>query len=179
MKDSGVFQIACKPDQEAATTKMIELAIRAAGRCGTPAVDRDLEQHRSNLDQAVNELSAIGESASNNRAERTVQAVADMLRTSKSALEARLRVRIPSTHQIMRWLVEHVATILNRYSVVKDGATPYFAFHGKRPDDRLVEFGKKVFYCIPRKARAKLEHQWKLGFPWVSLPTLMSPMFRP
>ena len=142
---------------------MIELAIRAAGRSGTPAVDQDLEQFQGNLDQAVNEYSAIGESASNGRAERTVQAVEDMLRTLKSALEARLRVRVPSTHPIMRWLVEHVATILNRYSVNKDGATPYFAFHGKRPSDRLVEFGEKVFYYVPRKARAKLDHRWKLG----------------
>jgi hypothetical protein len=89
--------------------------------------------------------------------------VEDLLRTLKSALEARLKVRIPASHPVTRWLVEHVATILNRYSVNKDGQTPYFAFHGRRPSDRLVEFGERVFYFVPKKIRSKLDHRWRLG----------------
>ena len=121
------------------------------------------EAFASGVSQAVAEFSAVGESASNGRAERTVQAVEDLLRTLKSALEARIKTRIPAEHAIMRWLVEHVATILNRYSVNKEGVTPFFAFHGKRSAEKLVEFGEKVFFYVPRKARAKLDHRWRLG----------------
>ena len=62
---------------------MTEEALRRSGRSGS-AFD-------SGLDQAVDEHSAVGESASNGRAERTVQAVEDLLRTLKSALESRIK----------------------------------------------------------------------------------------
>ena len=160
IKESGHAQVVYKSDQERAITKMIEAAIRGAGRAGAPESG---EAFSSGLTQAVAEFSAIGESASNGRAERAVQAVEDLLRTLKSALEARIKARIPVDHAVMRWLVEHVSTILNRYSVNEDGKTPCFAFHGKRAADKLVEFGEKVFYYVPRKARAKLDHRWRLG----------------
>ena len=126
IKESGYPQIVYKSDQERAITKMIELAIKGAGRSGIPESG---EAFASGVSQAVAEFSAVGESASNGRAERTVQAVEDLLRTLKSALEARIKCRIPADHAIMRWLVEHVASILNRYSINKDGVTPLFAFH--------------------------------------------------
>ena len=96
--------------------------------------------------------------------------VEDLLRTLKSSLEARIRNRVPVSHPVTRWLVEHVASILNCYSVNKDGQTPYFSFHGKRPSDRLVEFGERVFYFVPKKVRAKLDHRWRLGI-FVGLST--------
>ena len=160
IKDSGVPKLVYKSDQERAIAKMTEEALRRAGRNGQP---ENPDTFDSGLEQAVSEHSAIGESASNGRAERTVQAVEDLLRTLKSALEARIKARIPVDHPILRWMVEHVASILNRYSVNKDGQTPYFAFHGKRPADRLVEFGERVFFYVPRKTRAKLDHRWRLG----------------
>ena len=57
----------------------------------------------------------------------------------------------------MRWMVGHTATILTRHSVNKKGNTPYFCFHGKRAIDRVVEFGEKVFFYVPKRARAKLD----------------------
>ena len=160
IKESQYPQIVYKSDQERAIAKMIEYAIKGAGRSGIPESE---EAFASGVSQAVAEFSAVGESASNGRGERTVQAVEDLLRTLKSALEARIKVRIPADHAIMRWLVEHVATILNRYSVNKEGVTPFFAFHGKRSAEKLVEFGERVSYFVPRKARAKLDHRWRLG----------------
>ena len=56
---------------------------------------------------------------------------------------------------VVATLVEHVATILNGYSMNKDGWTPDFALHGKRPTNQLVEHGEKVFSDVPQKARAK------------------------
>ena len=160
IKESGYPRLVYKSDQERAIAAMIEEALRQAGRTGVP---EDPDTFESGLSQAICEHSAVGESASNGRAERTVQAVEDLLRTLKSALEARIKIRIASTHPVMRWMVEHVASILNRCSVNKDGQTPYFAIHGKRPTDRLVEFWEKVFFFVPKKARAKLDHRWRLG----------------
>ena len=71
IKESGFSQIVYKSTQERAITKMIEVAIRNAGRSGVPESGGTFE---SGVSQAVAEFSAVGESASNGRAERTVQA---------------------------------------------------------------------------------------------------------
>ena len=48
--------------------------------------------------EAVPEYSAVGDSASNCRAERAVQTIADQNKTLNSALEARVDTRVPSDH---------------------------------------------------------------------------------
>ena len=159
IKESGVARLVYKTDQEPAINvvadeaveqrlllDMTEEALKRAGRSGT-IFDPKIEQ-------AVAENSAVGESASNGKAERTVQIVEDLLRTLKSALESRINSKIPVSHPIIRWLVEHCATILNRYSVNKEGQTPYFCFHGKRATDRVVEFGEKnILLCATQITR--------------------------
>ena len=82
--------------------------------------------------ESVPECSAVGASPSNGRAERAVQAIEDQLRTVKSAIGSRIDSRIPSDHPVMRWLVEHSASLLNRFKVHGDGNTAYHALHGKR-----------------------------------------------
>ena len=149
IKEAGIPKLVYKSDQEHAITFMIEEALRRSGRSGIP---EEPDTFNSGLQQAVAEFSAVGESASNGKAERTVQAVEDMVRTLKSALESRIKSRMGTGTAIMKWLVEHVATIFNRCSINQDGQTPYFASHGKRPSDRLVEFGENVFFFVPKKA---------------------------
>ena len=61
--------------------------------------------------------SAVGESQSNGKAERTVQMVEDQIRTVKLALESRIGARIPCSHPVMQWVVLHCADILNKYTV--------------------------------------------------------------
>ena len=112
---------------------------------------------------AVPENSAVGESASNGRAERTVQEVEDLLRVHKLALEAHIGVQIPSRHPVVRWLVEHVADILSKLKVNSTGQSPYEELHGKRAQERRAAFGERVFYYTPKKSRAKLDKRWKLG----------------
>ena len=99
----------------------------------------------------------MGASASNGRAERAVQAVEDLVRTLKAALESRLHWKLPTTHPVFRWLVEHSADIMNKHAINKSGFTPYEELHGKRPRERRVEFGERVFYSLPKKGRGKLD----------------------
>ena len=73
------------------------------------------------------------------------------------ALEDRIKRRIPSTHPVMSWMVEHVATVLNKYKVGADGKTAYQRIHGRRIGERVAEFGERILYHIPRKGRAKLD----------------------
>ena len=94
---------------------------------------------------AVREHSAVGESASNGKSERSVQQLEDQVRTLKSALEERIGARLGSTHSVMGWLVRHCSSILTRFAVNPDGRMPYQVTHGKRAVDKLVEFGERVY----------------------------------
>ena len=155
LRDNGVKHLVYKSDQERSIKTFIDASLTMAGVAATEDDDAVL--------CAVPEYSAIGESASNGRAERAVQMIEDQARTLKSALETRIGARIGSTHPIMAWLIRHCAIILNRFSVNPDGHTPYQALHGKRASDRFVEFGERVYFYVPKKLRYKLDMRWQLG----------------
>ena len=72
------------------------------------------------------------------------QAFEDLLRTLKSALESRIQAKLPVSHPTMRWLIEHVASIMTRYVVNEEGVTPYQSIHGKRSTLKVVEFEEQV-----------------------------------
>ena len=74
---------------------------------------------------AVPESSAVGESQSNGRAEAAVQQFENQMRTLKAALEARLGKKFAVDHPVILWLVEHVASIINRHFVTEKGTTAY------------------------------------------------------
>ena len=145
LKETGVSKLVYKTDQESSIKVMIEAALQRTGKSGT------FESY-----EAVPEYSAVGASASNGRAERAVQTIEDQLRTLKSALEARIDTRVPSTHPVLRWLVEHAASLINRSKVHGDGQTSYQALHGKRSSEKVVEFGEQVFFSVPKRLRSKL-----------------------
>ena len=123
----------------------IEEALKRTGRSGEfEAFD------------AVAEYSAVGESASNGRAERAVQVVEDLLRTLKSALETRIKCRVPSQHPVLKWLIEHTASILNRYCTNSDGQTPYEALHGK----------KSTLYSVPKDSEPSSPRDGGSALTW-------------
>ena len=111
------------------------------------------------------EVSPVGSSASNGVAERGVQTVEGQIRVLKDALEHRLGAHVPSNHNILAWLVEFAATLINRYEVGRDGKTPYERLRGKASRLIGLEFGEKVnFRRIAVGARmAKLDSLWSDG----------------
>ena len=155
IRENGVQALVYKSDQEDPITAMAKEAIKNVGIEGQPYDDK--------LQLAVPELSAVGSSQSNGRAERTVQIVEDMVRTYRSALQARIECAIPSGHPVFRWMLEHVAGNLNRCSVTPEGMTPYQHIHGKRVTQKQIEFGEKIFYYTPKRVRAKLDNRYHLG----------------
>ena len=112
---------------------------------------------------AVPEHSAVGESASNARAERTVQMVENQQRVCETALESGLGAKVSCNHPVTRWLAEHCADIMNRISINKTGMPPCDELHGKKAIERRGELGEIVYYSTPKEGRAKLDLRWKVG----------------
>ena len=155
LRECGVKDLVYKSDQEASIIALVNEVLRRSQLPG--------DAYFGLLNSAVPENSAVGESASNSRAERSVQTFEDMLRTYKSALDARMGEHLPSNHAIMYWLSEHAASTYNKCFVQADGKTPYEFLHGKAPGLRLIEFGEKVMWHVPKKLRVKLDLRWRLG----------------
>ena len=155
IKASGYARIAYRSDQEASLRALFEAAFVTSQRQG--------ESYNAKLEQLVPEASSVGESQSNGLAENSVQRIEDLLRTYKSALETRVGIRIPNDSAVMRWLVEHAASVFNRHLCNADGKTPFEEIHGQRWRGRQVEFGEQVFYFVPKRLRAKLNLRWRVG----------------
>ena len=79
--DSGYLKLIYRSDQEPALRALLEEAFRKSSD--------------AQIEQAVPEMSAMGESQSNGRAESSVLGIQDIVRAYKCALESRLKTRIP------------------------------------------------------------------------------------
>ena len=155
--ECGVTKMVYKSDQESALKNFVKASVRRAGATIEESSGDD------EVFTAIPEYSAVGESASNGKAERAIQQVEDLTRTLKSALEARIGARIGSTHPMFAWMVRHAAMILSRFNVNADGRTPYQTLHGKRATDKLIELGEVVYFYVPKKLRHKMDQRWRLG----------------
>ena len=136
IKACGLHQFNYRSDQEKSLLALVEEAIALSGREARAANDEEVVN-------AAPELSSVGESQSNGKAERGVQLVEDLIRTLKSAFEARICRRLSSTHPVMLWMVEYASVLLSKSSVGNDGRTAFQRLHGKRAHEKLVEFGSE------------------------------------
>ena len=91
---------------------------------------------------------------------RTLQ---EQIRTLLTALEAHIHLTIPSSHPILSWIVHHSAYILNKYQTGLDKKTPFARLHGKETNEKLVEFGEKILWFVPKSLRSKLDRPWRYG----------------
>ena len=156
IKNIGLTRFAYRSDQERAVIALIDSAALEANR-------QAVKEGTNEAIVAASENSSVGESASNGAAERAVQSFEDMTRTTKLALESRMGVQLPIKHPVMFWLVEHNANIITKYHVGTDGKTGYSNLHGRECREKLVEFGERVMFYVPRKLRAKLDPRWRYG----------------
>ena len=124
-------------DQEGAVRTMLEEALEVC-------------KGRGEWVGAVPERSAVGESASNGRAERSVQRFEDHVRTLLGELESRLGRKLPSTHPVLAWLVEYPVVLLNKYHLNGGtGETAYHALQGQDASEKLACFGERLFFMYP------------------------------
>ena len=89
--------------------------------------------------------------------------VEDQFRTLKMALELKMKQRIPSSHPVTAWLVEHTAWVLNKYHLGTDSRTAYGRLQGREGRERVCELGEVILWYVPKKMRAKLDQRWRYG----------------
>ncbi len=115
----------------------------------------------------VLETSPPGESQSNGYIERAVRSLEDMIRTHKLDLEARMGEKVEVTGNIMAWLIEHSADILNKFQVGRDGRTPYERLKGKRFRGLVYEFASPCMLRVSGKPQGGLmQARWVEGV-WI------------
>ena len=175
LHDTGLTRFAYRCDRESAINAMLQSAILESARKGVrvksdlvddleepldiaedddePDIPEDVPKPPASQSPivAVPELTHPGESQTNGLAERAVQAIEDQARTLLVALEARIKVPIPSNHAVLTWVVEHAAYLLNRFQLGPDGFTPFGRLHGKESRDCICELGGRILWFVRRK----------------------------
>ena len=113
---------------------------------------------------------ATGDHNANGDSEQAVQKLEDDVRTWLDATNDALKSKIPVTHDLLPWLIEHVCSIDRRVSVGADGKTPLERLRGRRGRDCVAEFAESVHYMPlrgdisdQRRAKANFEPRFSDG----------------
>ena len=104
----------------------------------------------------VLESTPRGDSQSNGVAERAVQEVECAIRTHKLDLDSKLNVSTSVTENLMTWLVENAADILNKCQVGHDGRTAYERLKQKPHTGEFLAFGSKILHKVADKPQGGL-----------------------
>ena len=76
--------------------------------------------------------------------ERAHQSVEAMVRTMKEVVEDNAQTILSATDSIASWMIRHAAFLQTRFSVGKDGKTPFKRRHHKDYTSQLLPFGSAV-----------------------------------
>ena len=96
--------------------------------------------------------------------EAGVKTVEGMVRTVKFCLEAKLGIKIETTDPVFYWLVEHCADLVTKFSIGRDGMTPYERLKHKAYKGEMYEFGSLVLHAVPGKPQGGvMERRWLDG----------------
>ena len=109
----------------------------------------DAQKDESPVRSVSMEHSAEHESQSNGGTECGIRAVRGVFRTIKLCLEERIGQKIPPTHPLVAWLVEHAALLLNAMQVGEDGNTAWARLRGRDFGQKLLGFCEAVMYKQP------------------------------
>ena len=116
--------------------------------------------------RTIHEQSPVADSQSNGFIERAIQDIEGHVRTIKSNFESLAGEKVPSSHDIIPWLVEYAAILLNRSRASADGKTSYERLKGRRAVLPGFLFGERIQWrsSIPAKDRRfKMEVAWQEG----------------
>ena len=86
-------------------------------------------------------------SASNGRAERTIQTVRKQMVTLRLALEAELKVVITANSPVYAWLARHAAWLIARFAIKLNGRSAYTEVFDSVYRSELLPFGETVLLC--------------------------------
>ena len=149
-----------KSDQEAAIADVLNgLAKRRSADSKLEKADSLMPEGgigiSSGAARVIHEKSPVASSGSNGFIERGIQDVEGQVRTLKLALQSRIGETISSDHNIVPWIAEYAALLLNRSQVGKDGETAYERLKGKPCSLPGLQFGEQILWrrTIPPKDR--------------------------
>ena len=97
---------------------------------------------------------------------RGIQDIEGQARTLKLALESKIGEEIKSDHNIVPWIIEYAALLLNRGQAGKDGKTAYERLKGKAAALPGMDLGERVLWrptVPPKERRNKLDTDVKEG----------------
>ena len=94
----------------------------------------------------IPEQSPVGSSQSNGVIERAIQDVEVQIRTIKSDLDTRINGKISSSDDLVPWLIESCAVLVNRGQVGPDGKTAYERLKGKPANLPSLQFGERILW---------------------------------
>ena len=146
-----------------------KMCLKSDGEAALVAIQEEVKKIRP--EETLLENSPVGDSQSNGIAERAVQAISEQTRVLRASLEAKLGAKVPGSHPVTCWLIEHAAELLNKYQKGEDGRSAYQRLRGKPWTRDMVEFGEKVHFRMNQKAwprEYKLEARWGEGF-WMGV----------
>ena len=149
----GYSKVILKCDGERAIVRLLRESLK---RIKTDAVDASHE-HPPTYDPK-----------SNGAVENAVKQLKGHLRTIKLGLERNVGKRLPETHPLFTWLVEHAAWLLSTRVVGDDGQSAYQRVRGRPFGKRLVEFGERALYKLHMRgphydSRGAMEERWQRG----------------
>ena len=173
LKEIGLesSDVVFKSDQENAIGDLLNnIAKRRSALSKIEKADERTDHEDSGVVPAgprtVHEASPVGSSQSNGFIERAIQDEEGQIRTIKSDLESRIGTKIPSSHDIVPWLIEYAAVLINRGQVGADGRTAYERLKGKKVGLPGLQFGERILWKsnVPSyKRRDKMDTDWSEG----------------
>ena len=81
-------------------------------------------------------------------------------------MESRIGAETPSDHDVIPWIIEYAATIINKGQVSADGRTAYERRTGKPAHLPGLEFGEKFMWkstTPARERRNQMDSDWHHG----------------
>ena len=106
-----------------------KMCLKSDGEAALVAIQHEFKRARA--DETLLENSPVGDSRANGVAERAVQSVSEQIRVLRLSLESKLAAKLPGSHPLTAWLVEHAADLLNKYQRGEEGRTSYERLRGK------------------------------------------------
>ena len=126
------------------------MVLKTDGELALVQVQEAIADHRGHA--TILENPPAHDPQSSGEAERAVQEIKCQFRSVKLGLEARIGRGIRAEEPILEWMIPHAAESLNRFSVGKDGRTPYYRTWHRPFTFKVFEFGEQIF-AKPKRRR--------------------------
>jgi hypothetical protein len=133
----GHVKLIVKSDQEVALVALVTRALQLL-RCQIEGLESVSTEHSHAYDSQASGGTEVG-----------VKILRGLFRTLKLCLEGRIGRKIPITHPMTSWLLEHTSLLQNAQVRGEDGLTAWARVRGRAFGQRLIGFGELILWKQP------------------------------